>query len=176
MTNTKNITPRLAALILVFSLAWPMVALAQYDPVTVQVSVSDDETYLEVDTPTQCSSAPGRGCIEAAPGVKQRINIVFGGDEPCSSGGRWGLTAVYLGGENSPGKPGSWGGLNLAARDFNADPGSGRVNLESGSNPQALRFINQNTAAYDVWYTVQAECNGRVIEVDPRIRNGGVGG
>lgn len=175
--NENNIhVLSLAVLAAVVSLAWSSVATAQYDPVTVRLSVSDDESRLVADTPSQCSNSAGRGCIEARPGAKLMINLVLGGDESCSSGGSWGLTDVYLGGENSPSKPGSWGGLNLAARDFNVDPGSGRVEPEPGSSRQVVRFVNENTAAYDVWYTVQAECNGRVIELDPRIRNGGIGG
>jgi hypothetical protein len=156
------------------ALGWHSLALAQYQPVTVQVSVSEDESYLEIDTPSQCSNANGRGCIEAKPGTQQRIMIVLGGDERCGSGGAWSLSAVILGGENSPTKPARWGGLNLAARDFDVDPGSGLVRPEQGSNARQFNFINRNSAAYDVWYTVQAECNGQTIEADPRIRNGGL--
>lgn len=148
-------------------------AQAQFQPVTVQVSVSDNESYLEFDTPSQCGNSNGRGCIQAQPGTQQRITIVLGGDERCSSGGRWGLSAIILGGEGSPTKPTRWGGLNLAANDFDVDPASGIVRPENGSNRNQMKFINRNSAAYDVWYTVQAECNGRVIEADPRIRNGG---
>lgn len=175
--NENNKPPVSITLFIVAALVmgWQSVAWAQYEPVVVQVSVSDDESHLQFNTPSQCGSSSGRGCIRARPGIKQRIMIVLGGDERCSSGGAWSLTAVYLGGENSPSKPAAWGGLNLAARDFDVDPGSGRIRPEAGSTGQQMKFINRNSAVYDVWYTVMAECNGKTIEADPRIRNMGIG-
>lgn len=163
----------LVATATLMTLGWTAAAEAQYRPVTVQVSPNDDETELVAVTPSQCANSPNPGCVQARVGERLRIQIVLGADEKCSSGGRWALTGVYLGGEDSATKPGSWGGLSKAVNDFDVDAASGRV--QTGSNPNALNFTDENTQAYDVWYTVQAECDGRVIELDPRIRNDGRG-
>ncbi len=150
-------------------------AVAQYAPVTVLVSVDAGETGLDIESPSQCASGGKMGCVEAAKGKKIRIQVVMRGNAQCSSGGKWALSQVYLGGENSPVKPTSWGGLQLAAQDFDVDPATGLVTPENGSNGNQLKFINQNSQPYDVWYKVTATCSGRTIEMDPRIINRGRG-
>lgn len=150
-------------------------ALAQAEPVTVQVAVNDTETALDIRTPSQCGGSSEMGCIEAPYGQRIRIQVVLGGDEECSTGGRWQLSGVFLGGEGSPTKPSDWGGLDRAAEDFDVDPATGRVTPETGSTGTQLKFIDRNQENYDVWYKVEASCGDRVIETDPRIRNGGGG-
>ena len=148
---------------------------AQYTPVTVLLSVNADETGLDIKSPSQCASGGKKGCVEAAKNKKIRIKVVMRGNAKCSSGGKWALSQVFLGGENSPNKPSSWGGLVMAANDFDVNPQTGLVTPENGSNGNQLKFINQNSQPYDIWYKVTATCNGRTIEMDPRIKNRGRG-
>lgn len=176
MTVTMGRRKRLlTAAVVLGTLAISCAVTAQMRPVTVQFSVDTSETALEIDTPSQCRSGGDNGCVEALPGERIRIQLVLGSNETCSSGGTWGLSEVYLGGEDSPGKPSSWGNLNKATADFDVDPVTGLVTPENGSNRNQIKFSNQNSQAYDVWYKVTATCGSRTIESDPRVRNGGVG-
>jgi len=167
-------TVRVTSFLLLFLLYAPGL-LAQYTPVTVLVSVNDSETALDIKSPSQCARGGKMGCIEAKKNKKIRIKVTMRGGARCSSGGKWALSEIYLGGEDSDSKPASWGGLSKAVNDFDVDAASGRVTPERGSNGNQLKFINQNTQQYDVWYKVTATCGDRTIEMDPRIRNRGIG-
>lgn len=175
MKKIKKLHTRSLLLLLALGTLYAPQALAQYTPITVLLSVNSNETALDIKSPSQCSSGGKMGCVEAAAGKKIRIQVVMRGNAKCSSGGKWELSTVYLGGEDSPTKPGQWGGLVKAVNDFDVNPTTGVVNLENGSNGNQLKFINQNTQQYDVWYKVTATCGERIIEMDPRIRNRGIG-
>lgn len=168
---------RLAAYAVVLPVLMLSTSLAaQMRPVTVHVSVNEAETALNIDTDSQCSDGREKGCVEALPGEQIRIQVVLGSNERCSTGGTWGLSEFYLGGEDSPAKPATWGDLDKAAADFDVDPVTGRVTPDAGSNRNQIKVSNRNSQAYDVWYKVTATCGPRTIEMDPRVRNGGIGG
>lgn len=159
------------------------VAQAQTDNVNVQLTLNNSQTMLDITTRGNCSDNNQNGCVEVGKNKKARINFSFTGRRKCDQqeGARWKLDEVYLGGKNSPGKPGSWGNLDAEVQaDFNvADATSGLLNKEGGSNDQSIIIFDQNNYAYDIWYLVTAVCMGTdgsrlaVIESDPRIKNGG---
>lgn len=133
-----------------------------------------------------CAIRSHAGCYEIPPGEEAEFRVTLtNGDNECSHPGSWRLKAVVLGGEGDVDDPRAkptrdgWGNLSpQAAKDFNADPTSGEVQVEASGN--TFTFQNMNTAAYSIWYKVQVEScapdpSGRrpVIEFDPRIDNRG---
>ena len=137
--------------------------------VTVQMRVNDTDDKLEITTRGSCTSGSNpNGCVKAV--GRQPINFNLVGDKRCPSGELWQLDYVALGMSE-----GSTGGLTaVAASDFNADVSSGEVtpNSQSANN---IQIRNNNSAAYEVWYTVYATCDDMVIDTDPRIENDGSG-
>jgi hypothetical protein len=89
-----------------------------------------------------------------------QINFNLTGDTSCS------LAHVALG------NPGNIS--EVAAADFNADMASGVVTPISQSGRHIL-IRDNNTAAYEIAYTVYANCNGSLIDSDPRVVNDGTG-
>ena len=136
--------------------------------IVVNMQVNEDETKLTVTTPGNCTrGANHTGCVKAQ--GRQPINFNLG-NKRCSAGGNWGLDYVALGMSE-----GNTGGLTAdAASDFNADASNGRIRPDS-QNANHIQMRNNNSAAYDVWYTVYASCGGAVINSDPRIENDGSG-
>lgn len=137
--------------------------------IVVQMRVSENDDKLEITTLGSCTSGNNtNGCVQAQGAEPINFNLV--GDKRCPSGELWQLDYVALGMSE-----GTVGGLtSVAASDFNADAASGEVT----PNTQSANYIqmrNNNTAAYDVWYTVYATCDDSVIDTDPRIVNDGSG-
>jgi hypothetical protein len=143
----------------------------------VLLRVNDAETALDYNANGSshgtCMSNPGRGCVRVSGSGEITFRLV--NDRQCSSGGRWHLTGVQLGGENSGGK-GSWGGLSAtAAADFGADPGSGWASTSSAPGG-GIMLYDGNSEEYSIWYRVQASCEGAAdIWFDPRFENDGTG-
>lgn len=115
-----------------------------------------------------------------------RIHFSLTGDRKCNRPGaeRWALSAIYLGGKDSPTKPSAWGSLDAEVlADFKvANAASGLLIPETGSSEQQITIHDANKSGYSIWYTVQATCVkadgtpvGDTIEIDPRIKNGGTG-
>lgn len=160
-------------------------AQAQVEMFKLQLDLDVNQTKLIVNSVGRCSSDNHPGCIEVGHKKKAIIDFVFIEDKKCNRNDDaiWELSAVYLGGKNSLKKPkkNKWGGLDAEIEaDFNvADPVSGLLNGESGSNANKIIISDDNEYAYDIWYKVTAVCvnnSGLVlatIETDPRLRNGG---
>ncbi len=175
---------RLFQLLVVFAVTgYFTVAQAQVVNVNVQLQLDSGQTRLDVITHGQCSNNNHNGCLVVRPGTKARINFSFVGNRQCNraSGATWGLNEVYLGGKNRNNKPNHWGNLDSEVQaDFDvADPASGLLNPEAGSNDQSIVIFDGNNNAYDIWYKVVAVCvdgSGSpidTIETDPRIKNEG---
>lgn len=155
-------------------------AQAQVKNVTVALQVNTAQTGMDVTTRGSCGSKNHNGCIDVPVNKKVRIQFVLNGNRQCD-GGRWNLSAVYLGGKNSLDKPGSWGNLDFDVQDdFDvANTSTGLLNPDAGSNSQKIVIFDANKHSYDIWYKVTATCmsdSGSAmgsIETDPRIRNGG---
>ena len=137
--------------------------------IVVNLNVNASENKLTITTHGTCVANNSNGCIKAS--GNQPINFSLTGNKACSAGGNWELSSVALG--NSQGQPG--GISSTAASDFSANQSSGVV-TPTNSNANHIGMRNNNTAAYDVWYTVYATCEGApTINSDPRIENDGSG-
>ena len=161
--DSRRVARWLAVLVVALATATAQAAI------TVQMQVNDSDTKLMITTRGTCSGGSNsNGCIKAQ--GNQPINFNLVGDKRCPSGELWQLDYVALGMSE-----GDTGGLTaVAASDFDADASSGEVTplTQSGNN---IQMRNNNTAAYDVWYTVYATCGDAVIDTDPRIENDGSG-
>ena len=144
--------------------------------IVVNMNVNDNQDKLTITTPGSCSNgANPNGCVKA--NGRQPVNFNLTGSRSCSSGDTWGssgdtweLDYVALGMSE-----GSTGNLTAkAASDFNADQSTGVVTPNS-QNANHIQMQNNNTAVYDVWYTVYAICGDSVIDTDPRVENDGSG-
>ena len=102
-----------------------------------------------------------------------QLNFNLTGQTACSAGGDWELDYVALGNGNKA-SPGNIS--QVAAEDFDADQGSGIVSPVS-QNARHILIRDNNSEAYDIWYTVYAVCegNGSTITTDPRVENDGTG-
>jgi hypothetical protein len=140
--------------------------------VVINIEVNDDETALDITTHGTCNdSSNSRGCIKAS--GRQQINFNLVGDKMCSleTGEKWRLDSVVL----SESKDAGPGISRVASDDFGADANTGRITDKLLHNDQHITVRNNNTAVYDVWYTVYATCGGQTIDADPRIKNDGSG-
>ncbi|MGB5488780.1 MAG: hypothetical protein WBN06_15420 [Lysobacterales bacterium] len=153
-------------LIMVLS-AIGLVSVAQ---AAIDVKFEVEGGKLVPKTAGKCKKQPIKpGCLKASNG-KVQFNFKMK-DKKCP-GGKWQLDHVALGNsENSTGNI-----TPVAAADFNADQSSGRVDPVS-SNANHILIRDNNSAVYDVWYTVYARCSGNnlVINSDPRVENDGTG-
>ena len=141
----------------------------------VLLRINDSGTALEYNAQGsshgRCVNSSENGCVR----VTGRGSITFRlvNERRCDAGGRWELSGVQLGGENSSGK-GSWGNLSQrVVDDFGADAASGWISTGSG---QSISITDYNSQAYSVWYRVAAQCGGTTIYFDPRAENDGTGG
>jgi hypothetical protein len=135
------------------------ISLAQAGAVVVNFDVNDSETKLVATTPGSCIRGNNtNGCVRASGQTQITFNLT--GNTTCS------LDHVALGG------PGNI--TAVAAADFNADMSSGIVTPISQSDRHIL-IRDNNTEAYDIDYTVYANCNGALIDSDPRVENDGSG-
>jgi hypothetical protein len=135
-----------------------MISVAQAAAIVVHLDVNESQTKLVPTTPGNCARNNTPGCVRASGQVQINFNLT--GNTNCS------LDHVALG---NP------GGISaVAASDFNADQGSGYVTPISQSGRHIL-IRDNNSQAYDVAYTVYANCDGTVINSDPRVENDGTG-
>ena len=164
--NNKNIKVKVFLQLLILLSVVGVYSMAH--AATVQLRVENNQS-LVIETPGNCGSGSMNGCVRASGRAPINFNLV--GERGCSGGGQWGLDYIALG--NSKGQSGNISAV--AASDFGADQGSGRVTASSSAgNHIAIR--NNNTQAYEVWYTVYASCpGGGTIKSDPRIINDGSG-
>lgn len=166
----KNKTIKLTSLLRVATVlsivGFLSVAQAQ---LVVSLDVSPDQEKLIVTSRGACARQPNPpGCLHASGQVQINFNLKH---SACDDGGSWALDYVALGNSEN-GRPGN---ISLtAADDFNADQDSGEVSPISQSANHIL-IRDDNTAAYDIWYTVVASCGGSIIDSDPRIENDGSG-
>lgn len=152
-TNRLNRLIQLAAVLLAVGII--PVAHAQ---IVVNLDVNASGNKLVPTTPGNCAKNNTPGCVRASGQVQ--INFVLPGNTGCS------LDHVALGG------PGNISAV--AAADFNADMSSGRVTpITQSANHILIR--DNNTDVYDIAYTVYANCNGTLIDSDPRVENDGTG-
>ncbi len=178
--GTDNMKTLLQLSLILAVMVLSPLAKAQVMNQTVALQVNADQSVLGVTTRGGCAKNNHKGCIDVPVKKQVRIQFVLNGNRNCM-GGRWNLSGVYLGGKNSPDKPGTWGNLDAEVQeDFNvANASTGRLNHDSGSNKQKIVIFDANRHAYDIWYKVTAECNDddgvtmATLETDPRIKNGG---
>lgn len=189
MKNRQVRNRLLPLLVVATTVGFYSAAQAQVVNHTVQMSLNEAQTVLDVDTRGRCANNNHNGCIEVAPGTQARIQFTMVGENlrHCTrpGGSHWKIGEVYLGGKGSTGKPSSWGGFQNDAEvqaDFSfANAATGQLNKGSGSNQNSIIVHDSNSSpnGYDIWYKVTAVCvdsGGDVIgevETDPRIKNGG---
>lgn len=163
----------------VCALAWAAMAAAPHAMAqaanVVLLAVNEDQSALTYNangsSHGRCQQSSEPGCVR----VSGRAQIMFKlvSKRQCDAGGFWELSGVQLGGENSSGKPAAWGGLSAtAAADFGADAASGQISAGRGQN---ITIQDDNSAAYSLWYRVQAACGAKTIYFDPRFENDGTG-
>jgi hypothetical protein len=129
----------------------------------VQLGVNESQTKLTVTSPGSCSRANANGCVRVTGRAQISFNLT--GPSNCS------LLHVALGNSEN-----SQGGLSaVAASDFNANPSTGVVTPVGNPTARHIMIQDNNTAEYEVWYTVYASCGGSTITSDPRIENDGTG-
>ena len=162
-------TIRLKAFLKLFTVL-STVGLISIAQAAIVVKFEVEGSKLVPKTAGKCKKQPVKpGCLKASNG---RVQINFKMKDKKCPGGKWQMDYVALGNsENSTGNISA-----VAAADFNADPGSGRVNPVSSSANHIL-IRDYNSAAYDIWYTVYAKCSGdnSAINSDPRVENDGSG-
>lgn len=140
---------------------------AQAQAITVKLSVNGNT--LEATSKGTCKRGNNpKGCVGVAQGKKTNINFNLP-NASCAGNEKWQLGQVTLSTSNK----GQAGGIGpIAASDFNADEVSGVVTPVTSSGNHIL-IRDNNSQAYDIWYTVSASCGGNTIYTDPRIENGG---
>ena len=142
--------------------------------VVVNLEVNSNQDKLIVTTRGACANQPNmNGCVRASGRVQINFNLT--GDTSCSEadGAKWELDHVALGNSDG-GQPGNIS--SVAAGDFNANQGSGVITPVSESARHIL-IRNHNSEAYDIHYTVFANCTrgNSTIDSDPRVENDGTG-
>lgn len=141
--------------------------------IVVNMNVSDTEDELVITTHGTCqgTNVPN-GCM-AVTGGKQQINFNLVGNRDCSmvAGEKWKLDSVVL----SESKGAESGISQVASDDFGADIDTGEITQPVSENDSHIGVRDDNTAAYDIWYTVTAKCGSTTINTDPRIKNDGSG-
>jgi len=154
-------------LVLVLSLVGFYSAAQAQSAIVVGLSVNGDT--LQTTSPGSCSRGQNtKGCVGVARGTKTNINFKLP-NATCSENESWQLGQVTLSTSNK----GQAGGIgSIAASDFNADEVSGVVTPVASSGNHIL-IQDNNSQAYDIWYTVSASCGGNTIYTDPRVENGG---
>ena len=135
----------------------------------VSLEVAPNQDKLIATSRGSCTRQPNPpGCLHISGRVQINFNLK---QATCDSGESWALDYVALGNSNK-GQPGNIS--STAASDFNADQGSGVITPVSG-NANHILIRDSNSAAYDIWYTVFASCDGSTIKSDPRLENDGSG-
>jgi len=138
-------------------------AIAQAQVVNLEVNESQSKLTVTSPSPGSCSRANARGCVRVTGRAQISFNLV--GTTECS------LTHIALGNSEN-----NQGGLStVAASDFNANSSTGVVTPIGNPNGRHIMIRDNNSEAYDVWYTVYASCGGSTITSDPSIENDGTG-
>ena len=143
--------------------------------IVVNMEVNEAQDDLIIRTHGTCTGDnPARGCMKVT--GKQQINFNLIGNKECKAappGSEWMLESVVL----SESKNSAPGISDVAASDFGADKATGLVTSPVSQNSKHIGIRDNNTAAYEVWYTVNAKCAGGtgVLSTDPRIQNDGSG-
>jgi hypothetical protein len=164
--QTFKLAGLLRAAVVLSIIGFMPVAHAQ---LVVGLDVSPDQDKLVVTTRGACAKQPNPpGCLRVSGQVQINFNLK---NASCDGGQSWALDYVALGNSNK-GQPGSIS--STAASDFNANQSSGVVTPVSKSAKHIL-IRDNNSAAYDIWYTVFASCGGSTIKSDPRVENDGSG-
>ncbi len=173
-------------LVTFYSIGFLSVVHAQTLNLQVNISLGTTQTELLATSVGSCTNSNHNGCVNVPRNKMARIHFSLTGDRKCNRPGaeRWALSAIYLGGKDSPTKPSAWGSLDAEVlADFKvANAASGLLIPETGSSEQQITIHDANKSGYSIWYTVQATCVkadgtpvGDTIEIDPRIKNGGTG-
>ena len=189
--QNKFSTLALGAVAAVFALSIPATAFAK-NPKEVNLEIINDQLVItSKENENDCPFYEKRenGCIKVKKGETSEIYFHLKGDTKCKLeyGTDWKLNAVYLGGYNSPDKPGASGFDTTNAADFDrvnadfsiADKSSGRVNTTDKS-ARKIAINNNNQSKYVVWYQIEATCERTdgnppyITTSDPRIKNGGI--
>lgn len=161
------------------------------NPKEVNLEISNDQLVITSkagDNDCSLLEARDKGCIKVKKGETSELYFHLKGDTKCNLeyGTDWELNAIYLGGYDSPDKPGAFGFDTTDAADYNkvsadfsiADKSSGRVNTIDKS-AKKIAINNNNQSKYVVWYKIEATCersDGKppyITTSDPRIKNGG---
>jgi len=180
------------ALVIIGALAFASTASAK-NPKEVEVEIVNGELEITTDAGTNdCPSDEPRenGCIKVKNRKQSRMYFELTGDRTCHEepGNNWELNAIYLGGYNSPEKPGvNDFGFNSTSKanydkvndDFTGvDRTTGRVSLiKKTAKKLGIKNLNQNE--YVVWYKIEAICERvdggapHIATSDPRVKNGG---
>lgn len=168
MKKQTNQLKALFTLVLVIS-SLGFYSAAQAAAITVGLKVNASQDGLEATTRGTCTKGNNpNGCVGVAPGKKININFNLPSAK-CDGDEKWQLGQVTLA-TTEKGTPGGIG--SDAASDFNADEVTGIVTPKTKSGNHIL-IRDNNSAEYDIWYTVSASCGGKTIDLDPRIENGG---
>ena len=187
----KFSTLALAAVAALCALSIPATAFAK-NPKEVNLEIVNDQLVITSKAgENDCTffEKRGKGCIKVKKGETSEIYFHLKGDTKCQLeyGTNWELNAVYLGGYNSPDKPGAFGFDTTSTADFDqvnadfsiADKSSGRVNTTDKS-AKKIAIKNNNQSKYVVWYQIEATCERTdgnspyTTTSDPRIKNGGI--
>ena len=164
--QTIKLTSLLRAATVLSIVGFLSVAHAQ---LVVSLDVGPNQDKLIATSRGSCTRQPNPpGCLHVSGRVQINFNLK---QTTCGGGQSWALDYVALGNSNK-GQPGNIS--STAASDFNANQGSGVVTPVSGSANHIL-IRDNNSAAYDIWYTVFASCGGSTIKSDPRLENDGSG-
>lgn len=143
--------------------------------IIVNMEVNEAQDEMIITTHGTCTGDnPARGCMKVT--GKQQINFNLIGNRICKSappGSKWMLESVVL----SESKNSAPGISDVAASDFGADKATGLVTSPVSKNSKHIGMRDNNTAAYEIWYTVNAKCAGGTgaLSTDPRIQNDGSG-
>jgi hypothetical protein len=158
--------------------------------IKMRFEVEDGELVLNerpfYTTPSSCSRKDHPGCYEFGVNDLGKFRLTLKkGDASCKDPEDWRFKDVVLGGQGTVqdplDKPETWGNIkHELAADFNADPGTGKVNFEQDTDDKRIRFEDQNDYAASVWYKVIVEScredsqgNRETLEYDPRVDNRG---
>jgi hypothetical protein len=164
MNKKIRISPLSQLLGILALIAFCSVAQAQ---MVVKLKINGDK--LIPTTRGSCAKQPNPpGCVR----ISGRTNINFNltGNNRCAAG-KWVLDHISLS-NSEGGQPGDLSAV--AASDFNANADSGRVTPVNKS-AKHIMLRDNNSAEYDIWYTVYATCGGQTIDSDPRLENTGTG-
>ncbi len=145
--------------------------------VQVDLEVSGSDLVVTRNS-AQCADGP-IDCIDVEHGSSPHLFFNLRG--ACgTSGPDYRLEAFRIGMQNKVWPTASTPLPAHVAKDFNADPNTGYIDLGAGSNQLSdnkIKLKDHNRTAYTVYYEITAshctDTTASDIRLDPRIRNGG---